>query len=38
MQAGSGSSSSGLTRLDHQVMARRVNWLNSIRDWQVRPS
>ena len=24
----------GPAKLDQQVMARRVNWLNSIRDWQ----
>jgi hypothetical protein len=35
MASGSGSSSQ-LTRLDQQVMARRVNWLTSIREWQVR--
>ena len=28
------SSKGGLAKLDQQVMARRVNWLNSIRDWQ----
>jgi hypothetical protein len=37
LQVASGSgSSSQLTRLDQQVMARRVNWLTSIREWQVR--
>lgn len=25
-----------LKRLEEQVLARRVNWLTSIRDWQVR--